>query len=255
MSDKAVLDFIEQLPIVKAHSEDIEKHEIAAAMIQADAAIISKHAQMFEEGLVQTPDGKWQYNPKQYKALVSYRKNLYEQLQNKQITPDEFTQRISVAPAAEPYDESAVKNNPYQRRIKAIIDARKDDESLEYMMHDIEEGDGVVKILNELEKEDQKQNTSDTVKEQARKESETLDFERGTVQTESTENVLDSDHTQTGQSQIAPEDQQISEASKDTTVQQSNTAAADSTIKLTPKEKYNLRKKRAVEKYKNRKSH
>ena len=78
------------------------------------------------------------------------------------------------APAAEPYDESVVKNNPYQRRIQAIIDARKDDESLEYMMHDIEEGDGVVKILNELENEEVKENTSDEAKEAAEKKSSTL---------------------------------------------------------------------------------
>jgi hypothetical protein len=93
---------------------------------------------------------------------------LYKKLQDKEITQEEFFGMMNNAPAAEPYDESAVKNNPYSRRINAIIEARKEDESLEYMMRDIEEGDGVVKILNELEKEESKENTSDKAKESAK---------------------------------------------------------------------------------------
>ena len=80
LSDAAVLDFIEKLPIVTAHSEEIEKHEIAAAMIAADAAVITRHAQMFEEGLIKTPDGKWQYNPKQYNAIKAHGEKLNRML-------------------------------------------------------------------------------------------------------------------------------------------------------------------------------
>lgn len=223
-SDKAALDFIEQLSIVKAHSEDLEAHEIAAAMIQADADIITKHGQMFEEGLVKTKDGKWQYNPKQYKSNIAHRKALFEKMLGKEITEEEFKNQLDNNPTVEPYDESQVKNNPYARRIKAIIDARKDDDSLEYMMRDIEHGDGVVKILNELEKENSAENVSENNAEEAKVASETLEFERG--ESSSTE---------------APE----------ITIEQP--AQQEQPRVQTPKEKYEARKKKAQESYKNRK--
>jgi hypothetical protein len=76
------------------------------------------------------------------------------------------------------------------------MDARKDDESLENMMHDIEEGDGVVRILEELSKEDEKESTSDESKEAAKYESEHFSFEdeiedaaEQTVPTETKSNV------------------------------------------------------------------
>jgi hypothetical protein len=171
------LEFINQLPIVNAHSEEIERHEIAAAMLQADKAVIDRHAAMFDEGLVKTADGKYQYNPKQWKAQKEHANKLLEKFRKKELTFEQFQEQMGNAPAAEPYNEEDVKNNPYARRIKAIIDARKDDESLEHMMRDIEEGDGVVKILDELAKEETKEATSDKDKEDARERSESFDFE------------------------------------------------------------------------------
>ena len=57
------------------------------------------------------------------------------------------------------------------------MEARNDDESLEHMMRDIEYGDGVVKILDELAKEDTKEATSDEAKAEAKDKSESFDFE------------------------------------------------------------------------------
>jgi len=68
------LDYIKTLPIVNAHSEDIERHEIAAAMLQADREVIDKHSQMFEFGLVRNKDGKLEYNPAAYKAKAKRNK-------------------------------------------------------------------------------------------------------------------------------------------------------------------------------------
>jgi hypothetical protein len=61
-------------------------------MLQADKAVIDKHASMFDEGLVRTPDGKYQYNPKQYKAQREYADKLLEKLRNKEITFEEYTE-------------------------------------------------------------------------------------------------------------------------------------------------------------------
>ena len=222
LSDEATLEFINQLPIVNAHSEEIERHEIAAAMLQADKAVIDRHAAMFDEGLVKTADGKYQYNPKQWKAQKEHANKLLEKFRKKELTFEQFQEQMGNAPAAEPYNEEDVKNNPYARRIKAIIDARKDDESLEHMMRDIEEGDGVVKILDELAKEETKEATSDKDKEDARERSESFDFE--TAETSPVE--------------------AISSPSE-------SVSTAQPTI--TPREKYERRKQRANENYKKRK--
>ena len=90
LSDAAVLDFINQLRIVTAHSDEIERHEIASAMLKADEAIIRKHANMFEEGLVRTPDGKYQYNPKQYKSEKERTEKLLEQFRKKELTFEQY---------------------------------------------------------------------------------------------------------------------------------------------------------------------
>ena len=224
LSDKAVLEFIEQLPIVKAHSEEIEHHEIAAAMLKADEAVIRRHAEMFEEGLIRTADGKYQYNPKEFKSRKDREKNLLEQFKNKKLTFEEYTAQLNSAPATEPYNEEDVKNNPYQRRIRAIMDARKDDESLEHMMRDIEEGDGVVKILEELEKEDVKSSTSDKEKAAAKKKSESFDFEEETDSTSQEEGISVASET-----------------------------VSTVTPTITPREKFERRKQRANENYKKRK--
>jgi predicted transcriptional regulator len=86
LSDAATLDFIESLGIVRAHSEEIERHEIANAMLKADQAVINKHLAMFDEGLVKTPDGKYQYNPRQNKALKEHKNKLDKQLREKKIS-------------------------------------------------------------------------------------------------------------------------------------------------------------------------
>jgi hypothetical protein len=127
-----------------------------------------------------------------------------------------------VAPAANPYNEEDVKENPYLKRIRAIIDARKDDESLENMMRDIEEGDGVVKILEELSKEDSKEMTTDEAKAKAKEESESFSFEDSETST------------------VAPEHASYERTEKPTK-------------DLTAKEKYERRKQRATENYKKRK--
>ena len=221
LSDAAVLDFINQLRIVTAHSDEIERHEIASAMLKADEAIIRKHANMFEEGLVRTPDGKYQYNPKQYKSEKERTEKLLEQFRKKELTFEQYMEQLNVAPAANPYNEEDVKENSYLKRIRAIMDARKDDESLENMMRDIEEGDGVVKILEALSKEDAKESTTDESREKAREESESFSFESGETTTAS-EPIL-SERTE--------------EPAKE----------------LTAREKYEKRKKRANENYKKRK--
>ena len=126
-----------------------------------------------------------------------------------------------MAPAANPYNEEDVKENSYLKRIRAIMDARKDDESLENMMRDIEEGDGVVKILEALSKEDAKESTTDESRERAREESESFSFE--------------SDETTTASEPVLNE--RTEEPAKE----------------LTAREKYEKRKKRANENYKKRK--
>ena len=225
MSDGATLEFINSLPIVTAHADEIERRELAMAMLNADEAVINKHIAMYEEGLIRTPDGKWQYNPKEFKARKARRENLDKQLREKKISLDDYVAQISRQPATEAYDESAVANNPLLRRVKAIIQTRQDNQNLDRMIDDIENGDGVTKILSELAKEESKEATSDEAKEAARRESETLSFE--TAETPSTKPV-----------------EAISSPSEAISTEQPT---------ITPKEKYERRKKRANENYKKRK--
>jgi len=43
LSDKAILDYIETLPIIRSNEEEIHHKEIAAAMVKADREVINRH--------------------------------------------------------------------------------------------------------------------------------------------------------------------------------------------------------------------
>jgi len=88
------------------------------------------------------------------------------------------------------------------------------------MADDIEYGDGVVKILDELANEESKANESGEIVEEARRKSETLSFEEGVAENSSPET-------------------------------DTNVGETSATIK--PKEKFERRKKRAKENYAKRK--
>lgn len=177
LSDEAIIEYIEGLPRVKSHEEEIEDNEIAAAMLQADAAVINQHLGMLDFGLMRDKSGKWTYNPSAYKQRNKWQKDLTKQLESGEITLEQYLALQKEPPQFASYNENDVKDNPYKKRIQAIIDARKDDQALEDMANDIEYGDGVVKILDELARQEDTSNNSEEVKQQALQESNTLDVE------------------------------------------------------------------------------
>lgn len=179
LSDKAILDYIETLPIIRSNSEEIEQHEIAAAMIEADRAVINKHAQAIEYGLVKNKSGKWVYNPKAYKAKQEKTKRLGQQLNSGEIDFDEFISQMREQEDAREADQKELENDPYKKRIQAIIETRKENSALNWMINDIENGDGVTKILDKLAEEEEKTANSEEAIEKAKAESETLDIEQG----------------------------------------------------------------------------
>lgn len=172
------------MPIVTAHADDIERHEIASAMLQADREVINKHARMFDEGIVRNADGKLEYNPAAYKAKQDRKNKLQSELAAGKITPEEYQSALNEAQELPAYNSEDVKNNPYKRRIQAIIDTRKDNEALNWMINDIENGDGVTKILEELAEQQYKEDTKSAADAKAKEESETLPFEESAVEPE-----------------------------------------------------------------------
>lgn len=179
LSDKAILDYIENLPIIRSNEEEIDHKEIAAAMLQADREIIDRHLQAVEYGLVKNKDGKWEYNPAAYKVKQEKAKRLGKQLGKGEINFEEYMRQLSQEdemPAANPED---VKDNLYKKRIQAIMETRKENKALNWMINDIEKGDGVTRILEQIAKDEEKASNSEEVKQQAKEESETLAFERG----------------------------------------------------------------------------
>ena len=179
LSDKATLEHIESLPIIRANEEEIHHKEIASAMVRADREVIDRHIQSIEYGLVQDRDGKWVYNPAAYKAKREKAKKLGKQLQKGEIQFEEYIKQLSQSEELPGVDPKEIENNPYKKRIKAIIDTRKDNKALNWMINDIENGDGVTRILDEIAKEEEKASNTEEVKQKAKEESETLDFERG----------------------------------------------------------------------------
>jgi hypothetical protein len=117
MSDGAILDYIKTLNIVNAHSDDIERHEIASAMLQADRVVIDKHAQMFEYGLMRNKEGKLEYNPAAYKAKQQRQKQLNEDLRSGKITPEQYMTMSQEEQELPAYNEKDVEDNPYKKRI------------------------------------------------------------------------------------------------------------------------------------------
>ena len=192
LSDKAVLEYIDQLPIIRSNEEEIHHKEIAAAMVQADREVIDRHMQAIEYGLVQNKDGKWEYNPAAYEAKRDKAKKLSKKLRKGEIDFEEYIKQLreeEEIPKANPED---VKNNDYKKRIQAIIETRNENKALNWMINDIENGDGVTRILNEIAAEENKTSNSEDAKQKAKAESEILDFETGPENTETEQNVVTS---------------------------------------------------------------
>jgi hypothetical protein len=114
LSDDAILKYIEDLPIVRSNSDEIEQHEIAAAMIEADREVIDRHIQSVEYGLVKNKEGKWEYNPTAYNAKRNKAKRLNQELRSGKINFEQFVQQMQEEEDIPTVNAEDVKENPYK---------------------------------------------------------------------------------------------------------------------------------------------
>ena len=133
---------------------------------------------MLQYGLVENKDGKYEYNVAAYKAKKDYKEDLVDKLNSGEINYQQYKEAIEKGPESLPeYNPEEVEKNSYKKRIQTIIDARRENQALDWMLNDIVSGDGVSRLAEELIKEEDKQARSDEAKTKARQQQQGFSFE------------------------------------------------------------------------------
>ena len=154
MSDAELVQYLKTIPgINRKNSDKIEELEAINAVLAADERVISTHSDMLYKDLVYNNDTKkYEYNPDEYKYQNDQNRKRFNALKSgKELEEDKEHKRA---------DKKDPTGNVYQRRIKAIIDADKQNEAIDWMIGEIYTGDAVAKMARiqqeEAEKESKK---------------------------------------------------------------------------------------------------
>lgn len=155
LSDAETIKYINGLQeVVRTNSEQAEELEIANALIGANSAVVANYLNQFEEGLVVNKDGKYEYNPAQYKVQKDRQRRMRDAMMAGDL---EQVEAVRKEDSYETYYQKKVANNPYAKRVDAIIETNKRNEALDWMVEDIASGDAVVKAYEAYEEDKNKQ--------------------------------------------------------------------------------------------------
>lgn len=151
MSDAELVQYLKTIPgINRKNSDKIEELEAINAVLAADERVISTHSDMLYKDLVYNNDTKkYEYNPDEYKYQNDQNRKRFNALKSgKELEEDKEHKRA---------DKKDPTGNVYQRRIKAIIDADKQNEAIDWMIGEIYTGDAVAKMARIQQEEAEKE--------------------------------------------------------------------------------------------------
>lgn len=141
MSDSDFLQYLESIDIPQLNTDGLADLELANVMLAADKAIVSNYMQQFYG--IQSPE------------------------------IDEKTGRIK--------ESETIKDSKYSKRIKAIIDADKTNDKINWLVADALTGDAVTKLTDEIDKEERELFKQSIAKQKELAEQKSADVKSGTA--------------------------------------------------------------------------
>lgn len=140
--------------IVNLNEEDIQQAELNSIAMASDRAVTLSYLDQFNEGLVKNKEGKYEYNPSQYKRE---RDRFARQMDALSKGDKEGAEKIANEDVTSPYDESQVENNKYKTRVNKIRETNEQNAKLNWMVADAYQGDLVNKYMDQLVEEYEKE--------------------------------------------------------------------------------------------------
>lgn len=136
--------------IVNVNEDNAQQLELNSVALAADRAVTDSYLNQFSYGLVKNKQGKYEYNPTQYKREADKQSRYFEALMNGN---KEEAEKIQKEDTTSEYNEEEVKNNDYKTRVNKIREADRQNAKLNWMVADAYQGDLITKYMEQLEEE------------------------------------------------------------------------------------------------------
>ena len=136
--------------IVNVNEDNAQQLELNSVALAADRAVTDSYLNQFSYGLVKNKQGKYEYNPVQYKREADKQSRYLKALMNGN---KEEAEKIQKEDTTSEYNEEEVKNNDYKTRVNKIREADRQNAKLNWMVADAYQGDLITKYMEQLEEE------------------------------------------------------------------------------------------------------
>lgn len=136
--------------IVNVNEDNAQQLELNSVALAADRAVTDSYLNQFSYGLVKNKQGKYEYNPAQYKREADKQSRYLKALMNGN---KEEAEKIQKEDTTSEYNEEEVKNNDYKTRVNKIREADRQNAKLNWMVADAYQGDLITKYMEQLEEE------------------------------------------------------------------------------------------------------
>ena len=136
--------------IVNVNEDNAQQLELNGVALAADRAVTDSYLNQFSYGLVKNKQGKYEYNPTQYKREADKQSRYLKALMNGN---KEEAEKIQKEDTTSEYNEEEVKNNDYKTRVNKIREADRQNAKLNWMVADAYQGDLITKYMEQLEEE------------------------------------------------------------------------------------------------------
>lgn len=147
--------------IVNVNEDNAQQLELNSVALAADRAVTDSYLNQFSYGLVKNKQGKYEYNPTQYKREADKQSRYFKALMNGN---KEEAEKIQKEDTTSEYNEEEVKNNDYKTRVNKIREADRQNAKLNWMVADAYQGDLITKYMEQLEEERSKAPEAKSVK-------------------------------------------------------------------------------------------
>ena len=147
--------------IVNVNEDNAQQLELNSVVLAADRAVTDSYLNQFSYGLVKNKQGKYEYNPTQYKREADKQSRYFKALMNGN---KEEAEKIQKEDTTSEYNEEEVKNNDYKTRVNKIREADRQNAKLNWMVADAYQGDLITKYMEQLEEERSKAPEAKSVK-------------------------------------------------------------------------------------------
>lgn len=254
-TDAQALDYLDAAQdVVHTREQDLQDLEASRAMLNADRAVTQSYYDQFREGLVKNKEGKWEYNPTEYKKKQerdTRRRNMLLRGNIDAFKADIEAEKNEQWTTAQ---KEEISKDKYGRRVDAIIEANKRNQEIDWAINEVANGDAVNK-LSEVFAEENRKEAAKVAKEEKQQEQaidqEANPFEKETEQpaAETTEKPVESTTTRQATPQSDNAESAPQQAAEPQQTKWERTAEKRKAQQQRSREKYEARKQKAKETY------